>query len=536
MPSSASLDSGVETRTTRWRARDAAVLAQGAAAVLFAVSETFADVDLWWHLRLGDDLLATKALPWRDAYSYLASPGPYVNHEWLAELAMSAAFAVGGDAGLVLLKLLLVGIVGVLLGRWLLRSGAGLLPSTLLTVVALFLFAPGLGTVRPQLFSYLLLTLTLLCLAASGTKPRRAWWLPAIVAAWTNVHGAVVAGLGVIVVWAVVDRILPDRRVERLPLLPVVAACAALAVNPWGLQILDFLRGALHARPELTEWNPIEVRGLEGVLYGATLGIAAIGMLGGPRRPAWSAVSVVGITAVAPLLARRHLPFFVLASTVLAGPGFVAAVSYAVTRRWPSATSRGAGRPWHPWIVGALFAEAAVLAVLAWPRVTCIRVDPAQYPIEAIVLMQNAGATGRAATFFDWGGMVLDALGPGLQVSMDPRRETVYGDDAYALNEAFTQGLGEWDLLLDREPRPDLALVSKAFPTFNLMRTRADWTLVHDDVRSGLFVRDGASLAQAMREARLPALAVPACFAEARAWLRQKHPAPATIGAGRPGT
>jgi hypothetical protein len=458
-----------------------------------------------------------------------------VNHEWLAELTMSAAFAAAGDAGLVMLKLLIVGTIGVLLGRWLLRSGASLLASTLLAVVALFLFSPGLGTVRPQLFSYLLLTLTLLCLVTSATRPRRAWWLPVIVAAWTNVHGAVVAGLAVVLVWAVVDRVLPDRRVGRLPLLPVGLAFAALAANPWGVQILDFLRGALHARPELTEWNPIEVRGLEGVLYGTTFAIASIGIMGGRLRLPWASISVVAVTAVAPLLARRHLPFFVLATVVLAGPSFVSAVADAVASRWPSAVASGSGRPWRPWVVAALFIEAAVLGVLSWPRITCVRVDPTQYPTGAIVLMQNAGVTGRAATFFDWGGMVLDALGPRLQVSMDPRRETVYGDEAYALNEAFTQGLGEWDLLLDREPRPDLALVSKAFPTFNLMRTRPGWSLVYDDIRSGVFVRDDSAAARAMRQVRAAPAVPPACFAEARAWLREKHPAPAPIGSGGPG-
>jgi hypothetical protein len=359
--------------------------------------------------------------------------------------------------------------------------------------------------------------------------------LPIIIALWTNVHGAVVAGLGVIFTWVVVDRLLPDRRVARVPLLPIFLALAALAVNPWGIQILGFLRGALHSRPELTEWNPIEVRGLEGVLYGTTFVIAAVGLFGARLRPAWTSIAVVALTAAAPLLARRHLPFFVLATIVLAGPSFVSAVSDAVTKRWPSAVSKGSGRPWNRWIVGALFLEAAVLAVLSWPRITCIRVDANQYPIKAMALMRDAGATGRIATFFDWGGMVLDALGPQLQVSMDPRRETVYGDEAYALNEAFTQGLGEWSLLLDREPRPDLALVSKAFPTFNLMRTHAGWSLVHDDSRNALFVRDGTPSARAIRQVHLGSIAVPTCFSEAREWLRATRPAADAAAGNRPG-
>jgi hypothetical protein len=197
--------------------------------------------------------------------------------------------------------------------------------------------------------------------------------------------------------------------------------------------------------------------------------------------------------------------------------------------------SSGSGRPWNGWVIGGLLIEAAVLAVLSWPRVTCIRVDANQYPIEAIALMREAGVTGRAATFFDWGGIVLDALGPQLQVSMDPRRETVYGGEAYALNEAFTQGLGNWDLLLDRQPRPDLALVSKAFPTFNLMRSRPGWVLVHDDSRSALFAREGTAAERAVRRVRLETVSLPTCFADARAWLRARRLPADTAGTRGPG-
>ena len=65
------------TTRSRWRPQDVAVLAQGAATLIYAASDTFADVDLWWHLRLGDDIWARGGLPWRDIYSYLSKDGPY---------------------------------------------------------------------------------------------------------------------------------------------------------------------------------------------------------------------------------------------------------------------------------------------------------------------------------------------------------------------------------------------------------------------------------------------------------------------------
>src|SRR6476661_552261 len=248
------------TTRFRWRPQDIAVLAQGAATLVYAASDTFADVDLWWHLRLGDDIWNRGGLPWRDIYSYLSKDGPYTNHEWLAELMMSRAFAWGSDAGLVLLKLLLTfGIAGALV-RHLRSSGATLLASVLIGVTSILLFLPGFGTVRPQQFSYLLFTMTLLLLAATADRPRVGWWLPVVIAIWVNLHGAVLTGLAVVIAWWIAERCasLVTGTSARLGVLQVLASFAALIVNPWGPAILEFLRGAVSARPELTEWNPIE--------------------------------------------------------------------------------------------------------------------------------------------------------------------------------------------------------------------------------------------------------------------------------------
>lgn len=491
---------------------------QGVAALAFAVSDTFADVDLWWHLRIGEDAWR-RGLPRADVYSYLSGPPPYMNHEWLAEAFLSGAFLLAGDAGLVLLKLVLIGTAAWLIGRHVRSHGASVLAATLATVFCVLLFLPGLGTVRPQLFSYLLFTMALLVLSRADMRPRLAWWLPVIVAAWINLHGAVLAGLACILAWVVTERITRQPRGRRVPVLVAVLCVAALACNPWGLRLPWFLRDALRGRPELTEWNPIEVMGVEGVLFGAAALLAGIAVLARPRRVRWPAMVVLAATALAPLIARRHLPFFVIAVAVLAVPATIDAVWRWVAAHWPRAVPRADAPPWHRWVSLLLIAEAVVLLALTVPRISCIRVETEQYPIGAVTLLRASGVSGRMATFFDWGGFVLDALGPRILVSMDPRRETVYAPDVYALNEGLTLGLGDWDALLDHQPVPDLALVSKAFPTFNLMRTRAGWSLVYEDHLSGLFVRDASGLGPALRRATPGSLPSGICFSVARAKL-----------------
>jgi len=52
--------------------------------------------------------------------------------------------------------------------------------------------------------------------------------------------------------------------------------------------------------------------------------------------------------------------------------------------------------------------------------------------------------------------------------------------------------------MLVRRPATDMALVSKDFPVFNLMKLSSDWALAHEDAGSGLFVRQGSPLRRAL--------------------------------------
>src|SRR5919204_3798854 len=84
----------------------------GACSVLL---RTTVDPDLWGHLRFGLDVLASRHLSLTDQYSY-TSDLPWVNHEWLSELIMGAAFRAFGPAGLIAIKVAVtLAIIGSLL-------------------------------------------------------------------------------------------------------------------------------------------------------------------------------------------------------------------------------------------------------------------------------------------------------------------------------------------------------------------------------------------------------------------------------------
>lgn len=145
---------------------------------------------------------------------------------------------------------------------------------------------------------------------------------------------------------------------------------------------------------------------------------------------------------------------------------------------------------------------------LALPNFGCIRLDPpasGSYPFRAIGLLKQSNISGNMAIFFDWGEYALWHLSPQIKVSLDGRRETVYSDDIYRENFEFMQGGGDWDALL-RKHATHLALVSKKFPVFNLMKLKPGWLLIYEDPLSGLFIQRGSSLIEHLQQTESPNL------------------------------
>jgi hypothetical protein len=163
--------------------------------LLRLIVPSVADPDLWGHILFGR-LLLDGRLPSTNAFAYTAATHPWVNHELLAEAMFAATFDRLGAAGLVLVKTLLgVATLGLMWRSARRRSGDEL-AATLAVVGAALAMREGFA-IRPQLFTFALLALTLELLGAVGWRARgRAWLVPVLAIVWTNTHGGVLAGIG----------------------------------------------------------------------------------------------------------------------------------------------------------------------------------------------------------------------------------------------------------------------------------------------------------------------------------------------------
>src|SRR5215469_10958460 len=62
--------------------------------------QIFHDGDTWWHLAAGNWMLAHRAVPVRDSFSYTFAGQPWTAHEWLSEIAMALFYRAAGWSGL----------------------------------------------------------------------------------------------------------------------------------------------------------------------------------------------------------------------------------------------------------------------------------------------------------------------------------------------------------------------------------------------------------------------------------------------------
>src|ERR1700733_5401981 len=75
--------------------------------VFYEARAFFVDPDLWWHIRIGQNILATHHWPTTDPFSYTVGGNPWMAYEWLGDVLLGAVARFGGLMGLELLLLVL---------------------------------------------------------------------------------------------------------------------------------------------------------------------------------------------------------------------------------------------------------------------------------------------------------------------------------------------------------------------------------------------------------------------------------------------
>src|SRR5450432_2286281 len=173
-----------------------ATLALTALCLLGLFATETADTDFWWHLKTGQYLVEQRGLPVPDPFAYTTagSAAPAyageervrhfnLTHEWLAQVGIYGAYAIGGFPAVILLRALMLtgvcGLAGFLGARLSGNFYAGIVAAFATASVAVEFAAD-----RPALVTFLLVAV-FVCLLEFGFA---VWALPPLAWLWANCH------------------------------------------------------------------------------------------------------------------------------------------------------------------------------------------------------------------------------------------------------------------------------------------------------------------------------------------------------------
>lgn len=487
--------------------------------------------DLWWHLKAGELILHTGSVPQTDPFSFTVAAGPWTYHSWLSGVLLWLVYDVGGMAGLVILRPLLVG--GSLLLAWFVsrRRGTGpALASVLVLAACLQLRVRAL--VRPYLFSYLLFMLFVLILegvarpdarkvGADGPPPRAAdfMWgrsrlllLPLLGLLWVNLHAGFASGILVLGAYGVGQMIHVALHTRRgsfwrellvghagAPFQAMLVAglflAAATVVTPHGAGTLLYpyrLLTEVRLVSQIEEWQATPLNAHYGVFWAIlAVGAVAIGRSlwfsyrrGSLRDEAGRFVTDGLLFAGFAFLgarAQRHVAWVMLLAPPLLG-WHVEAVS----------REQGADQASSELRYGVLVLLLA-LTVGLWPAITgtppSAKPSPRKLPVAACDFIERNDLMLRPYNAYSWGGYMIWRFWPRMRVFIDGRC-LVYGDKLIGEAMRIDAGNEGWKEALERRDVEMLVLKYRKQDASHFFTTTR-WRCVYwDDVAIVALRRD----------------------------------------------
>jgi hypothetical protein len=468
--------------------------------VLSRLATTVADADLWGYLSFGRLFWQTRRFPYHDIFSYVPTLNPWVYHEWLTGVIFYPIYQNFGAPGLQLLKYALalatLGLV-YLTAR---KRGSGELAAVLGIFLISGLLRMGYGPVRAQVITYFCFALTLYLLESarvSGRWPRLGYLLP-LQLIWCNAHGGFLAGLGLILIYAV-GQTLSGRPARFFWIFGALAGLVTL-INPYGVKYWTYLIHAVTMpRPQIAEWLSVyQAFGEQGVrgslLYFFLLNVIAVVWVFRFREI--TGALALTLTAYLGWKHLRHQPFFLLVLGAYL-PGLLSVYLEDLASRARLMAC------WHrlgvkiPVTAGILlvilnayhFLQPSPFSLRLPPIPEKAAESPFYYPLGAMDYLRRHGLGGKILVHFDWGEYLIWDLYPHCQVALDGRFETVYPPEVAKEYFDFILATPRWRQFLLHYP-PDLILVDSRSRVYALLRAEPGWRLAYADQGCALLRRD----------------------------------------------
>jgi hypothetical protein len=486
------------------------------------------DAGIGWHIRNGEQMLATHTVPHTDYFSSSMSGHSWYAWEWLYDLLVAIIHYAFGLNGVVFYTAAIIAATFVLALYFGLRRGA-----TLPVMLLLLLISLGASAVhflaRPHVLSWLLTVIYFELLdSASNERYRRLLWLPLLMVLWVNLHGGFVLGFLLLAIYLTggiieyVSRREPaEASAKRIRWLSGIAfvTFAASFVNPYGYHLHVHVYRYLSDRflmNQISEFLSPDFHGRAQQCFAVLLILSIVTLATARQAIRISQLLVVVCAAYLGCYATRNLPTSGLLLTLVVAP----ILSYSISHAGESATMA----LWLKAVLSKLdsfgfrmrnlelalrghFWMLAIFVLGLWACFNNGRIGSAQllhayfdekrFPVEATNYISEHRIREPIFSLDYWGGYLIYRIYPQGRVVVDDRHD-LYGDQFFKEYLKVVMIQPGWEKVLDGLGA-DWVLVPGGSSLANMLRLTSQWTIVHQDGTAALFQRTrnpGGSLAR----------------------------------------
>src|SRR5579864_2137273 len=453
------------------------------------------DLDVWWHLKVGDWIVAHHGFPHVGILSRTAAERPWRAYSWGYEVPLSRAYAWFGLVG--------VGVFGTLLTiavayavYWMARrlSGSFWMACILATVSCsafLFNLMP-----RPVFVSMILYAVTLVLLLESQRVGRvqLLYWLPLVFLAWANCHIQFVYGIFVVGLFTGVhalqelgkrlgvtaDSVAPSRLPAARLVLIFVACVLATFIGPYSYHLYGVVfayAGSKFPYTFIREFQALNFRAASHYVELLLAG-AAFFVLGRQKRVDLFKLALLTAASVIAFRTMRDSWFLCMAAAACIADSLGA----EKMDRVPGETAPQK----------ASLAAALALLLFLFARDTDFNtrgLDDAMsgvFPVNAVNFLRRVPQPGPLYNTFDWGGFLAWYM-PDFPVAIDGRTD-LYGDEIDT--RFFKTQNGDASYVDDPYlNEAQVLLLPKKTPLASVLLSDSRFSLIFQDSLAVIFVR-----------------------------------------------
>jgi len=461
------------------------------------------DFDLWARLINGFSIVNNGHVFYNDIVSYTQTHLWY-DPEWLTSSLFYIVLQKFSGQGLVFLRFLLSYLIFIFIMFNIKNSKNETKNKYNLffyLIILLILIESGaiLFTVRCQLITYILLGIWFFILEKTRNNQNKYLiFLPIIMLFWLNLHGGSIAGVGIIILYAIGEFL--NKKPYKKYLIILCFICLVYFLNPWGYKFIKFMfQSAYLDRSWIMEWqSPFIVNKI--LIYKIYLILSficflIITYLNNKKRIShdWTKTIILIATGVLSIIHMKHIALFIISSVIFQYRDFMHVYNYLIFKlRLKMQISKKAFKKLiliKEFILYFVVISYSLLIIHFIPlKTSYYKAAISVFPLEAVEFLKINEIKGNIFSLFQYGSFLAYKTYPNIKIFIDGRQEQVYEPELLDASMFLLMGINQKAGYILKKYPPDIILLENKSKIYDYFTADTKWKKIYNDDNFTVFI------------------------------------------------